>query len=82
MCIRDRCNTSAVQGSVAAVRIGTTLSPDAPAIKTELANTGFVKAANGWICYLPIPWNEPTGTVDVTVTADGYTCLLYTSRCV
>ena len=67
------CNTSAVQGSVAAVRIGTTLSPDAPAIKTELANTGFVKAANGWICYLPIPWNEPTGTVDVTVTADGYT---------
>ena len=67
------CNTSAVQGSVAAVRIGTTLSPDAPAIKTELANTGFVKAANGWICYLPIPWNEPTGVVDVTVTADGYT---------
>ena len=67
------CNTSAVQGSVAAVRIGTTLSPDAPAIKTELANTGFVKAANGWICYLPIPWNEPTGAVDVTVTADGYT---------
>ena len=67
------CNTSAVQGSVAAVRIGTTLSPDAPAIKTELAITGFVKAANGWICYLPIPWNEPTGTVDVTVTADGYT---------
>lgn len=67
------CNTSAVQGSVAAVRIGTTLSPDAPAIKTELVNTGFVKAANGWICYLPIPWNEPTGAVDVTVTADGYT---------
>lgn len=67
------CNTSAVQGSVAAVRIGTTLSPDAPTIKTELANTGFVKAANGWICYLPIPWNEPTGAVDVTVTADGYT---------
>lgn len=67
------CNTSAVQGSVAAVRIGATLSPDAPTIKTELANTGFVKAANGWICYLPIPWNEPTGAVDVTVTADGYT---------
>ena len=67
------CNTSAVQGSVAAVRIGTTLSPDAPTIKTELASTGFVKAANGWICYLPIPWNEPTGAVDVTVTADGYT---------
>ena len=67
------CNTSAVQGSVAALRIGTTLSPDAPTIKTELASTGFVKAANGWICYLPIPWNEPTGAVDVTVTADGYT---------
>lgn len=64
---------SVQQGSVAAVRVGPTLGSDAPAIKTTLENTGFVKASNGWICYLPIPWNAEPGNVTVSVTADGYT---------
>lgn len=58
---------------MAAVRVGPTLSGEAPAIKTSLQTPGFVQAANGWICYLPIPWNESTGNVTLTVTADGYT---------
>ena len=60
------------QGSVAAVRVGPTLGDSAPAIRTTMETTGFVKAANGWICYLPIPWNEQTGDKTVTVTVDGY----------
>ena len=67
------CTPSVQQGSVAAVRVGPTLSGEAPAIKTALQTPGFVQAANGWICYLPIPWNESTGNVTLTVTADGYT---------
>ena len=63
---------SVQQGSVAAIRVGPTLGSDAPTLKTTLENAGFVKAANGWICYLPIPWNEETGGKTVTVTADGY----------
>lgn len=63
---------SVLQGSVAAIRVGPTLGSDAPTLRTTLENTGFVKAANGWICYLPIPWNEETGGKTVTVTADGY----------
>ena len=67
------CTPSVQQGSVAAVRVGPTLSGEAPAIKTALQTPGFVQAANGWICYLPISWNESTGNVTLTVTADGYT---------
>lgn len=67
------CTDTVQQGSVAAVRVGTTLGTEAPTIKTSLKNVGFVRASNGWICYLPIPWNEQTGSVDLTVTADGYT---------
>ena len=67
------CTPSVQQGSVAAVRVGPTLSGEAPTIKTALQTPGFVQAANGWICYLPIPWNESTGNVTLTVTADGYT---------
>ncbi len=60
------------QGSVAAVRVGPTLGDSVPTIRTTMETTGFVKAANGWICYLPIPWNEQTGDKTVTVTVDGY----------
>ncbi|WP_455502320.1 peptidoglycan DD-metalloendopeptidase family protein [Gemmiger sp.] len=67
------CTASVQQGGVAAVRVASTLGTDAPTIKTTLENTGFVKSANGWICYLPIPWNAETGDTDLTVTADGYT---------
>ena len=64
---------SAAQGGVAAVRVGQTLGQDAPAIKTTLKNVGFVKAGSGWICYLPIPWNQKPGNIDLEVSADGYT---------
>lgn len=64
---------SVAQGGVAAVRVGQTLGQDAPAIKTTLKNVGFVKAGSGWICYLPIPWNQKPGNIDLEVSADGYT---------
>ena len=64
---------SVAQGGVAAVRVGQTLGQDAPAIKTNLKNVGFVKAGSGWICYLPIPWNQKPGSIDLEVSADGYT---------
>lgn len=64
---------SVAQGGVAAVRVGQTLGQDAPAIKTTLKNAGFVKAGSGWICYLPIPWNQKPGSIDLEVSADGYT---------
>ena len=64
---------SVAQGGVAAVRVGQTLGQDAPAIKTPLKNVGFVKAGSGWICYLPIPWNQKPGSIDLEVSADGYT---------
>lgn len=64
---------SVAQGGVAAVRVGQTLGQDAPAIKTTLKNVGFVKAGSGWICYLPIPWNQKPGSIDLEVSADGYT---------
>lgn len=65
--------TSVSQGSVAAVRVGDTLDGTQPSLQTELKNTGFFKAASGWVCYLPIPWNEPAGTQTLVVTAGGYT---------
>lgn len=64
---------SVAQGGVAAVRVGQTLGQDAPAIKTTLKNVGFVKSGSGWICYLPIPWNQTPGSIDLEVSADGYT---------
>ena len=67
------CTPTVQQGSVAAVRVGSTMSQTAPTLTGPLESTGFVKAANGWICYLPIPWNAETGNTELTVTADGYT---------
>lgn len=66
-------STTATQGSVAAVRVGDTLDGTAPTIQTELANAGFFKAKTGWICYLPIPWNQAAGTQTIVVNAGGYT---------
>lgn len=66
------CTSTVQQGGVAAVRVSSTMSKTAPTITTSLENVGFVKAANGWICYLPIPWNAETGDTELTVTADGY----------
>ena len=67
------CTPTVQQGSVAAVRVGSTMSQTAPTLTGSLESTGFVRAANGWICYLPIPWNAETGNTELTVTADGYT---------
>lgn len=64
---------SVAQGGVATVRVGQTLGQDAPAIKTTLKNVGFVKAGSGWICYLPVPWNQTPGSITLEVSADGYT---------
>lgn len=65
--------TSVEQGSVAAVRVGDTLDGTAPTIQTDLENAGFFKANTGWICYLPIPWNQAAGTQTIVVNAGGYT---------
>ena len=67
------CTPTVQQGSVAAVRVGSTMGQTAPTLTGPLESTGFVRAANGWICYLPIPWNTETGNTELTVTADGYT---------
>ena len=67
------CTPTVQQGSVAAVRVGSIMSQTAPTLTGPLESTGFVRAANGWICYLPIPWNAETGNTELTVTADGYT---------
>ena len=66
-------STSVSQGSVIAISVGDTLDGSAPTLETQLENAGFYKANTGWVCYLPIPWNEPTGTQKVTVTAGGCT---------
>lgn len=65
--------TSVEQGSVAAVRVGDTLDGTAPTVQTDLENAGFFKANTGWICYLPIPWNQAAGTQTIVVNAGGYT---------
>lgn len=65
--------TSVEQGGVAAVRVGDTLDGTAPTIQTDLENAGFFKANTGWICYLPIPWNQAAGTQTIVVNAGGYT---------
>ena len=67
------CTPTVQQGSVAAVRVGSTMGQTAPTLTGPLESTGFIRAANGWICYLPIPWNAETGNTELTVTADGYT---------
>lgn len=66
-------STSVSQGSVIAISVGDTLDGSAPTLETQLENAGFYKANTGWVCYLPIPWNEPTGNQKVTVTAGGCT---------
>ena len=47
------CTPTVQQGSVAAVRVGSTMSRTEPTLTGPLESTGFVRAANGWICYLP-----------------------------
>lgn len=66
-------STAVNQGSVVAVRVGDTLDGQPPQIQTNLTNTGFYAVSTGWVCYLPIPWNEPASTQTISVSAGGYT---------
>lgn len=60
--------TSVQQGGVAAVTVGDTVDGKPPQISTTLKNAGFGKASTGWVCYLPIPWNQAPGKQSLTVT--------------
>ncbi len=64
--------SSVQQGGVAAVTVGDTVDGRPPQINTTLKNAGFGKAGNGWVCYLPIPWNQAPGKQSLTVTVDGH----------
>ena len=66
-------STAVNHGSVVAVRVGDTLDGQPPQIQTNLTNTGFYAVSTGWVCYLPIPWNEPASTQTISVSAGGYT---------
>lgn len=66
------CTPSVQQGSVAAVRVGPTLSGEAPAIKTAL-QTPALSGGQRLDLLSAHSWNESTGNVTLTVTADGYT---------
>lgn len=61
------------QGGVAAIRVGSTLDGQPPKLETELETPGFYQAGVGWVCYLPIPWNQPAGDYDITVSVSGHT---------
>lgn len=64
---------SVTQGSVAAIRVGATMDGQPPEIETELENAGFFPAGVGWVCYLPIPWNQPARDYEITVAVSGQT---------
>ena len=64
--------SSVQQGGVAAVTVDDTVDGRPPQINTTLKNAGFGKAGNGWVCYLPIPWNQAPGKQSLTVTVDGH----------
>ena len=63
----------AEQGSAVAIRVGETLDGQPPELTTTLENPGFFRSGNNWVCYIPIPWNAPAGTEELTVEAGGYT---------
>ena len=65
------------QGSVAAIRVTGSYETEAPTLTTTLDNDGFIESANGWVCYLPIPWNAPLGTETITVQVGRYSYDLY-----
>lgn len=69
-------SATANQGSVVAVCVGETLDGQPPQISTELENAGFFAASSGWVCYLPIPWNQPAETCEIQVSVGDYTQML------
>lgn len=65
------------QGGVAAIRVTGSYEDDAPTLTTTLKNQGFIQSSNGWVCYLPIPWNAALGTETIDVQVGRYTTTLY-----
>lgn len=65
------------QGGVAAIRVTGSYEDDAPSLTTTLKNQGFIQSSNGWVCYLPIPWNAALGTETIDVQVGRYSTTLY-----
>lgn len=65
------------QGGVAAIRVTGSYEDDAPTLTTTLKNQGFIQSSNGWVCYLPIPWNAALGTETINVQVGRYSTTLY-----
>lgn len=65
------------QGGVAAIRVTGSYENDAPTLTTTLKNQGFIQSSNGWVCYLPIPWNAALGTETIDVQVGHYSTTLY-----
>ena len=69
--------TTIRQGSVAAVRVTGSYEDTTPTLTTTLKNQGFIQSSNGWVCYLPIPWNAPLGTETIDVQVGSYSYTMY-----
>ncbi len=65
------------QGSVATIRVTGSYEDDAPTLTTTLKNQGFIQSSNGWVCYLPIPWNAALGTETIEVQVGRYSYTMY-----
>ena len=65
------------QGRVATIRVTGSYEDAAPTLTTTLDNQGFIQSSNGWVCYLPIPWNAPLGTETIDVQVGRYSTTLY-----
>lgn len=67
-----RLNTTAVQqGGVAVVRVSGV--SETPVLTTELTATPFYEGQSGWIAYLPIEVNRPTGKYTIQLRAGAFT---------
>ncbi len=70
-----------MQGDVLAVMLTGTQADDLPVLETEIENAGFVRAANGWVAYLPIACDLQPDTYSVRVrTKDHVQDLSFTVR--
>lgn len=67
-----RLNTTAVQqGGVAVVRVSGV--SETPVLTTELTATPFYEGQGGWIAYLPIEVDRPTGKYTIQLQAGAFT---------
>lgn len=68
-----RLDSSAVdQGSVVAVMVTGLMEGDVPTLDTTLETPGFVPASNGWIAFVPVPWDEAPGEYHLRVGTKDY----------